>query len=90
MLGTRGVLAILAGITMTAAIVALRSGRRSAGLWLLTTGFFIASIWSGLSIYWTQNNDGALSAESHLLLGTTAVAGTIYYWTLAKEHDGQS
>ncbi|WP_227376458.1 hypothetical protein [Haladaptatus halobius] len=50
MLGTRGVLAILAGVTMTVAVVVLRSGRRRTGLWLLTTGFFVASIWSGLNV----------------------------------------
>ncbi|SIR02955.1 hypothetical protein SAMN05421858_1174 [Haladaptatus litoreus] len=85
MLGTRGVVAIMAGITMTVAIVVFRSGRKPMGLWLLSAGFFMASIWSALSIFWTQENTGALPSESHLLLGTTAVAGTIYYWMLAKE-----
>ncbi|GAA0201357.1 hypothetical protein GCM10009000_014420 [Halobacterium noricense] len=70
---------------MVVAIAAFRSGRKPLGLWLLTAGFFIASIWSALSVYWTQENTGVLSSESHLMLGTTAVAGTIYYWMLARE-----
>lgn len=85
MLGTRGVLAILAGTTMIAALVALRSGRKPLGFWLLTAGFVIASLWSALSVLWTQENTGSFSSESHLMLGTTAVAGAIYYGMLAKE-----
>jgi len=75
----------MAGGVMTIAIVALRSGRKSTGLWLLTAGFFIATIWSGLSIAWTRTNSGMLSFDSHLLLGSTALAGTIYYGMLARE-----
>ncbi|WP_049970849.1 hypothetical protein [Haladaptatus cibarius] len=89
MLGTRGVAAVMAGVTMTVAIIVFRSGRKPLGLWLLSAGFFMASIWSALSIFWTQENTGALSSESHLLLGTTAVAATIYYWMLAKEAAGE-
>lgn len=89
MLGTRGVLAILAGVTMTVAVIFLRSGRRRTGLWLLTAGFFVASIWSALSIAWAQAYPSrtALSDESFLLLGTTAIAGTVYYGMLAKDND---
>ncbi|WP_423745262.1 hypothetical protein V5735_04465 (plasmid) [Haladaptatus sp. SPP-AMP-3] len=85
MIGTRSVLAVVAGGVMVTAIVALRSGRKSTGLWLLAAGFFVASLWSGLSIAWTRNNPGMLSSDSHLLLGSTAVAGTIYYGMLARE-----
>ncbi|RBI61171.1 hypothetical protein [Halomicrococcus sp. NG-SE-24] len=85
MLGTRGVLAILAGIAMTFGVVALRTGRKPLGLWLLTAGFGTASLWSGLSIFWARNNASMLSAESHLMLGTMAGAGTIYYGVLARE-----
>ncbi|WP_458206349.1 hypothetical protein [Haladaptatus sp. NG-SE-30] len=87
MVGTRGVLAVMAGGTMIIAIAAMRSGRKQMGLWLLTTAFFIASIWSGLSVVWAREypNQSAIPAESHLVLGTTAVAGAIYYGMLARE-----
>ncbi|WP_458185406.1 hypothetical protein [Haladaptatus sp. NG-WS-4] len=87
MVGTRGVLAILAGVTMSIAVVVIHSGRRETGLWLLTAGFFLASLWSGLSVVWAQTypNRTTLSAESHLLLGTTAIAGVVYYGMLARE-----
>jgi hypothetical protein len=85
MIGTRSVLAVMAGGVMVTAIVAMRSGRKSTGLWLLTAGFFIATVWSGLSIVWTRTNSGMLSFDSHLLLGSTALAGTIYYGMLARE-----
>lgn len=85
MMDTRSVLAVMAGGVMITAIVVLRAGRKSMGLWLLAVGFFIASIWSGLSIAWTQNRSGMLSFESHILLASTAFAGTIYYGMLARE-----
>ena len=85
MIGTRSVLAVMAGGVMITAIVALHSGRKSTGLWLLTAGFFIATIWSGLSIAWTRTNSGMLSFDSHILLGSTALAGTVYYGMLARE-----
>ncbi|WP_266076561.1 hypothetical protein [Haladaptatus caseinilyticus] len=89
MVGTRGVLAVMAGITMVAALVALRTGRKPLGLWLLTAGFVIASLWSGLSFVWTRENAGAVSSDSHLLLGSTAVAGAVYYGMLAKESNSK-
>ncbi|WP_435153290.1 hypothetical protein [Haladaptatus sp. DFWS20] len=89
MVGTRGVLAILAGITMIVALVALRSGRKPLGLWLLTAGFSIATLWSGLSIVWTRENAGAVSSETHLLLGSTAIAAAVYYGMLARETDSK-
>jgi hypothetical protein len=84
-LGTRGVLAILAGTAMTLGVVALRTGRKPLGLWLLTAGFGIASLWSGLSVFWARDNASMLPAESHFLLGTMAAAGTIYYGVLSRE-----
>ncbi len=88
MLGTRSVLAVMAGSVMVIAVPVLRSGRRSMGLWLLTAGFFIASLWSGLSLAWTQDHSGMLSFQSYFLLATTAVAGMIYYGMLAHEVEG--
>lgn len=85
MLGTRGVLAVLAGVVMIIAIPVLRSGRRSTGLWLLTIAFSIATLWSALSLAWTRNHSGMLSFQSYFMLATTAVAGTIYYGMLARE-----
>ena len=85
MLGTRGILALLAGAVMTGGIVALRTERDSLGLWLLTAGFLIASLWSGLSVYWSMNNPSVLPTKSHLVLGTTSVTATIYYGVLAKD-----
>lgn len=85
MLGTRGMLAIMAGVTMASAVVALRSDRRPLGLSLLTAGFFLASVWSGLSVYWATDHSSLLSYDSHLMLGTMAVTATVYYGVLAKE-----
>jgi hypothetical protein len=84
-LGTRGVLAIMAGFAMTGGIVVHRKGQEQTGLWLLTAGFALASLWSGLSVVWAPDNPSMLPGDSYLVMGTTGVAGTIYYATLAQE-----
>ncbi len=89
MLGTRSVLAVMAGVVMVIAIPVFRSGRRSEGLWLLTIGFFLATLWSAFSLAWARSHPGALSFQSYFLLATMAVAGTIYYGMLAREVDAE-
>lgn len=75
----------MAGLAMTVGVVVHRNGREQFGLWLLTAGFALATFWSGLSVYWAPDNPSMMPADSYLVLGTTAVAGTIYYATLARE-----
>jgi hypothetical protein len=78
-LSTRGVFAILAGICLTAGVVAPRLGYDVVGSWLLTAGFSLATVWSLLSVAWTQTRPGLLTPELHLSMATMAAAGTVYF-----------
>lgn len=89
-LGTRGVLAILAGVVMIGGMVAIYAGYRKEGMWTLAGGFGIASLWSIMSMYWAQSNPSATSAENYLAMTTMAVTAVIYFWYIARDEAKQS
>lgn len=87
-LGTRGVLAILAGLLMTAALVAARSGERLLGTWIMTLGFGVATLWSVLSVFWAQSRRSALTPELWLTMASMAAAATVYFGYLGLHGEG--
>lgn len=87
-LGTRGVLAIMAGLLMSIAIVAARTEKRLLGTWLMMFGFVIATLWSVMSIFWAQSNPSPLTPELWLSMSTMAAAGAVYFGYLGLYGDG--
>ena len=79
MIKTRGVLAIIAALLMSVAFVVARTERRLLGMWLMTAGFAVASLWSLLSVFWAQDHPSPLSPKLWLTVVSMAVAATIYY-----------
>lgn len=79
MIGTRGVLALFAGTLMVLAIVLDRLDRSALAVGAMAVAFGVASLWSILSIYWSQSNPSLLAAKEYLLMTTMAVTATIYY-----------
>jgi len=78
-LDTRGVLAIIAGLLMTIALVAARTEERLLGTWIMTLAFAVASLWSVMSIFWAQSNPSALTPELWITMASMAAAATIYF-----------
>ncbi|WP_137287143.1 hypothetical protein [Halorussus salinisoli] len=87
-LGTRGVLAIVAGLLMTAAFVAARAERRLLGTWIMTLGFTVASFWSILSIFWAQSHPSALTPKLWLTMASMAATATVYFGYLGLHGEG--
>ncbi|WP_135829060.1 hypothetical protein [Halorussus halobius] len=78
-LGTRGVLAIMAGLLMTAAFVVAQTERRLLGTWLMTLGFVVATLWSIMSVFWAQSNPSPLTPSVWLTMASMAAAATVYF-----------
>jgi hypothetical protein len=78
-LSTRVVLAVFTGICLTCGIVAPRFDYKVAGSWLLTIGFLFATVWSLLSVAWTQTRPGLLTPELYLSMTMMAAASGIYF-----------
>jgi hypothetical protein len=76
---TLGVLAIMILACLAGGVVALRFWMESIGLWLLTTGFAIAVIWSILGMRWAQLHDSSITPKLYLTMATMAAAGVIYF-----------
>jgi drug/metabolite transporter (DMT)-like permease len=87
-LDTRGVLAIIAGLLMTAALVAARYEERLLGTWIMMLGFVVASLWSVMSVFWAQSNPSPLTPEVWITMASMAIAGTIYFGYLGLYGDG--
>jgi len=87
-LDTRGVLAIIAGLLMTAALVAARYEERLLGTWIMMLGFVVASLWSVMSVFWAQSNSSPLTPEVWITMASMAIAGTIYFGYLGLYGDG--
>lgn len=88
MLQTRGVLAIIAGLLMTAALVAARMDRRIEATWVMAAGFTVASLWSIMSIFWAQNHPSPLTPKLWISVASMAVAAAVYYGYLGMAGDG--
>lgn len=76
---TLGVLALMAAFCMIGGLIALRSQRDSAGVWLLAIGFAIATIWSGMGAFWAQSHDSMMSPKMYFIMATMAVTAAIYF-----------
>jgi tellurite resistance protein TehA-like permease len=87
-LDTRGVLAIIAGLLMTAALVAARYEERLLGTWIMMLGFVVASLWSVMSVFWAQSNPSPLTPEVWITMASMAIAGAIYFGYLGLYGDG--
>lgn len=89
-LSTRGVLALLIVITMSAALIAGRRGDETLATWLMTAGFALASVWAGMSVVWTHQfgAEGAMSSEMYLSLLMMGLAFTVYFGLRAKDNEG--
>lgn len=87
-LDTRGVLAIIAGLLMTAALVAARTEERLLGTWMMALGFTVATLWSALSVFWAQSNPSVLSPELWITMASMAAAATVYFGYLGLHGEG--
>lgn len=87
-LGTRGVLAIIAGTLMILAMVVARFERRLLGTWLLTISFAVATLWSIMSIAWAGSNPSPLTPELWLMVTSMAAAATVYFGYLGLYGEG--
>jgi hypothetical protein len=87
-LDTRGVLAIIAGLLMTVALVAARTEERLLGTWIMTLAFAVASLWSIMSIFWAQSNPSALTPELWITMASMAAAATIYFGYMGLHGQG--
>lgn len=87
-LGTRGVLAIIAGTLMILAMVVARFERRLLGTWILMVAFGVATLWSLMGIVWAGSNPSPLAPELWLAVASMAAAGTVYFGYLGLYGDG--
>ncbi|WP_115862315.1 hypothetical protein [Halorussus litoreus] len=87
-MGTRGVLAIFAGLLMTAGFVAARTENRLLGTWLMMLGFVFATLWSVMSVFWSESNPSPLGSEAWLSLAAMAAAGAVYFGYLGLYGEG--
>ncbi|UPV99625.1 hypothetical protein M0R88_14015 [Halorussus gelatinilyticus] len=87
-LDTRGVLAIIAGLLMTAALVAARRDDRLLGTWIMMIAFAVATLWSVLSIFWAQSHPSPLSPRLWITMATMAVAATVYFGYMGLHGEG--
>lgn len=87
-LDTRGVLAIIAGLLMTAALVAARTEQRLLGTWIMTFGFAVASLWSIMSIFWAQTNPSVLTPKLWITMASMAAAATVYFGYMGLHGEG--
>lgn len=87
-LGTRGVLAVLAGLLMTAALFAARSENRLLGTWIMMLGFVVATLWSVLSVVWAQSNPSVLAPDLWIAMASMAAAATVYFGYLGLHGEG--
>ena len=85
---TRGVLAIIAGLLMTVALVAARTEDRLLGTWIMTMAFAVASLWSIMSIFWAQTNPSALTPELWITMASMAGAATVYFGYMGLHGQG--
>lgn len=77
--GTRTVVAIMAGGIIAAAMIASLLGRDRLGAQLMTVGFGFASLWALLSTYWATEHPSVFGETTFLMLLTMSVTATIYY-----------
>lgn len=87
-LGTRGVLAIIAGTLMMLAMVVARFERRLLGTWILMVAFAVATLWSVMSIAWAESNPSPLTPGLWLAVASMAAAATVYFGYLGLYGDG--
>lgn len=87
-LDTRAVLAIMSGLLMSIALVATRAEKRLLGTWLMMLGFVVATLWSGMSVFWAQSNPSPLTPEVWLSMASMAAAATVYFGYLGLYGDG--
>lgn len=87
-LDTRGVLAIMAGALMIAAFAVARTERRLLGTWLMMLGFVVATLWSGMSVFWARSNPSPLTSESWLSMAAMAAAASVYFGYLGLDGVG--
>ncbi|NEU56708.1 hypothetical protein [Halorussus sp. MSC15.2] len=87
-LDTRGVFAIIAGLLMTAALLAARTERRLLGTWIMTLGFAVALLWSVMSIFWAQSNPSALTPKLWITMASMAAASTVYFGYMGLHGEG--
>jgi len=77
--GTRAVLALIAGTLLVVGVTATAAGRDRAGIWAVAVAFLVASLWSLLGVVWAGSNPSASSPRTYLVLLATAVTGAVYY-----------
>lgn len=87
-LGTRGVLAIIAGTLMMFAMVAARFERQLLGTWLLMIAFGVATLWSIMSIVWAQSHPSPLTPAVWMAMASMAAAATVYFGYLGLYGEG--
>lgn len=87
-LGTRGVLAIIAGTLMLLAMVVARFERRLLGTWILMVAFAVATLWSVMGIVWAGSNSSPLTPEIWMMVTSMAAAATVYFGYLGLYGDG--
>ncbi|UPV73577.1 hypothetical protein M0R89_13640 [Halorussus limi] len=87
-LDTRAVLAIIAGLLMTVALVAARRDDRLLGTWIMMIAFAVATLWSVLSIVWAQSNPSALSPKLWITMASMAAAATVYFGYMGLHGEG--
>lgn len=87
-LDTRAVLAIIAGLLMTVALVAARTEERLLGTWIMMLAFAVASLWSIMSIFWAQTNPSALTPELWITMASMAAAATVYFGYMGLHGEG--
>lgn len=87
-MGTRGVLAIFAGLLMTAGFVAARTENRLLGTWLMMLGFVFATFWSVMSVFWARSNPSMLSSQVWLSMAAMAASAVVYFGYLGLYGEG--
>ncbi|WP_128478044.1 hypothetical protein [Halorussus pelagicus] len=87
-LDTRGVLAIIAWLLMTVALVTARRGDRLLGTWIMMLAFAVATLWSVLSMLWSQSNPSALTPKLWITMVSMAASATVYFGYMGLHGEG--
>lgn len=87
-LDTRSMFAIIAGLLMTAALVAARYEKRLLGTWIMTLGFAVASLYSIMSMTWAQSNPSVLTPKLWITMASMAGAATVYFGQMGLYGEG--
>jgi hypothetical protein len=85
---TRGVLAIIAGLLMTVALLVARREDRLLGTWIMMLAFAVATLWSVLSIVWAQSNPSPLTPQLWITMASMAAAATVYFGYMGLHGEG--